>query len=297
MHGDADDRKPRAPFRDYRERLLALGFRPSSARGQNFLLDPTLHRWIAEQAGATPADTVVEIGAGLGFLTREIAARAGRVVAIEIDPRLLAIARDDLAGVANVEWVEGDALGGPGRTLLPAIAAAAHGAAGRLLVVANLPYSVSGPVLAELAQLERLPDRIVVLVQRELAARLAAGPGGPDYGGLGVLLQALYRVRLLRDVAPEVFRPRPKVWSAVVALELRTDLPPALRRGAAVRRSYARFVRALFAHRRKTLRTTFPAALAAIGAAAGELPPEQAGLRAEALAPDAVVALWAAAGA
>lgn len=291
MSDHADDRQPRAPFRDYRERLAALGFRPSSARGQNFLLDATLHRWIAEQAGPGSADTVVEVGVGLGFLTRELAARAARVVAVEIDPRLLAVARADLADCGNIEWVEGDALGGPGATLLPAIGAAGRAAGGRLLVVANLPYSVSGPVLAELAQLDSLADRIVVLVQRELARRLAAAPGTPDYAGLGVLLQSVYHVRSLRDVSPQVFRPRPKVWSTIVALDLRADRPEALRDGAA-RRTYARFVRALFAQRRKVLRTTYPAAAAAVGAAPAAPPAELAALRAEALSPAAVLALW-----
>ena len=167
----------RDPFSKYRDELAAAGFKPSTSRGQNFLLDPSLHRWIAEQAGPTAADTVVEIGVGLGFLTRELAARAGKLLAVEIEPRLLAIAKRELAGADNIEWLLEDALGGPGRTLATRIAEVAEACTGRLLVIANLPYSVSGPMLAELAQLSRLPDRIVVLVQKELGQRLAASHG------------------------------------------------------------------------------------------------------------------------
>lgn len=223
-------------FARYRERLDAVGFKPSSVRGQNFLLDPTLHRWIADQAAPGPADLVVEIGVGLGFLTRELAARAGQVLAVEIEPRLLDIARAELAGVDNVEWLLGDALGGPGRALLPRIGERCAGATGRVLVVANLPYSVSGPLLAELAQLSRLPDGIVVLVQKELGQRLSAGVGHADYGGLGVLLQNLFEVRSLRDVSPEVFRPRPRSgrrWWSCVACSHSMRSSCRKRRGAA----------------------------------------------------------------
>ena len=145
----------RDPFSRYRDQLSAVGFKPSTTRGQNFLLDPSLHRWIAEQAGPTEADTVIEIGVGLGFLTRELAQRAGRLLAVEIEPRLLAIAQRELSACANIEWLEADALGGVGERLCPRIAEVAEATEGRLLVVANLPYSVSGPLLAELAQLRR----------------------------------------------------------------------------------------------------------------------------------------------
>ena len=158
----------RDPFGTFLARMDALGFKPSSVLGQNFLLDPSLHRFLADLAGPALADTAVEIGVGLGFLTRELAARAGRVVAVEIDGRLLQLAREDLAAAANIEWVHGDALAGAGRSLHPAIAAAAPVAAdGRVLLVANLPYAVSGPLLAEVCALPVLPARAVLLVQKE----------------------------------------------------------------------------------------------------------------------------------
>lgn len=284
----------RDPFQRYRERLAAIGFRPSSTRGQNFLLDPSLHRWIAEQAAPGPADTVVEIGAGLGFLTRELAQRAGRMVAVELDDRLLAIARDEL-GALSVEWIGGDALGGPGHTLHPALLAALAapppGDGGRRLVVANLPYSVSGPLLAELTAASPWIDTAVLLVQKELAQRAAAGPGDPDYGGLSVAVRAAFTASSLRDVPPEVFRPRPKVTSAVLRLDRRPD---GLAAGTTevARREFLLFVRHLFRQRRKVLRTTLPAAAAAIGATAPALDPRVLAARAEAIDPDTIVGWW-----
>ena len=288
MSGDRD------AFAVYRARMDALGFKPSSVLGQNFLLDPSLHRWIAERAAPTAADVVVEIGVGLGFLTREPAAVAARVVAIEIDERLLQIARTELRDQANIEWVHGDALGGPGHTLLPAIGAAgrdAVAAGGRLLIVANLPYAISGPLLAELIALEVLPARAVVLVQKELAQRIAAGCGHAEYGGLSALVQSAFTARLVRDVSPQVFRPRPKVVSSILQLDRRDDSPVRHEDGAS-RRRLAIFLRQLFQQRRKVLRTTLPAAAAAIGSVPPDLSPTELAGRAEAVPPDTLVAWW-----
>ena len=284
----------RDPFQAYLAKMAAVGFQPSSVLGQNFLLDPTLHRWIAEQAAPGPADTVVEIGVGLGFLTRELSARAGRVVGIEIDERLYEIAREELAGLSNVQWVLGDALAGEGRSLRPEIGAAvqqAHAAGAKCLVVANLPYSVSGPLLAEIAALPELPDRAVLLVQKELAQRIAAPVGSADYGGLSASVQALFAAKLLRDVPPQVFRPRPKVMSSILRLERRADAAPELHSGAA-RRSFGMFVRQLFQQRRKVLRTTLPAAAAVIGRHAAARTEAELQGRAEQLAPDTIVSWW-----
>lgn len=284
----------RDSFAHYRARMDALGFTPSSVLGQNFLLDPSLHRWIAEQAAPGEHDVVVEIGVGLGFLTRELAARAKQVVAVEIDGRLLQLAQEELGHAGNIQWVAGDALGGPGRTLVPEIAAAgraAVAAGGSLLVVANLPYAISGPLLAELQALDVLPQRAVLLVQKELAQRVASPCGADDYGGLSALVQATWQARSLRDVPPQVFRPRPKVMSAILGLVRREPGLLAQCTGAE-RRTFAAFVRQLFQQRRKVLRTTLPAAAAAIGCAAPALAPELLAGRAEQLSPDTLVAWW-----
>ncbi|MBL8751141.1 MAG: ribosomal RNA small subunit methyltransferase A [Planctomycetes bacterium] len=284
----------REPFQRYLDRMAAAGFRPSSTLGQNFLLDPSLHRWIAECAAPTPADTVVEIGAGLGFLTRELVARAGRVIAVEIDPRLLALAREDLVGATNLEWIAGDALGGPGGTLSPTIGAMLARplpAGGRRLLIANLPYAVSGPLLAEVVAADPPFDAAVLLVQKELAQRVVAAPGAEDHGGLSVGVQVMFVGKLLRDVPPQVFRPRPKVTSSILHLVRRPDAPPELAQAAA-RRSFLAFVRALFQQRRKVLRTTLPAAAAAIGRTAPVLDDAELGGRAEQASVASIVGWW-----
>ena len=285
----------RDPFRAYRARLEALGFRPSSARGQNFLLDPSLHRWIADTAGPGASDVVLEIGVGLGFLTRELAGRAGSVLGVEIDKRLFGVAGKELAGCDNVTLVCADALGGPGRSLAPEVRqelAPRVAAAERFLLVSNLPYAVSGALMAELYCLDVLPDRAVVLLQREVAERLAAAPGESAYGGLAGLLQTAFAVQLLRVVPPDVFRPRPKVASAVVQLDRRevVALPD-----AADRRRFAGFVRQLFAQRRKALRTMLPRALASQGLdldRLGQVDPSLLARRAETLDSAELVGLW-----
>ena len=181
-----------------------------------------------------------------------------------------------------------------GRSLRPEIGAAvqqAHAAGAKCLVVANLPYSVSGPLLAEIAALPELPDRAVLLVQKELAQRIAAPVGSADYGGLSASVQALFAAKLLRDVPPQVFRPRPKVMSSILRLERRVDAAPELHSGAA-RRSFGMFVRQLFQQRRKVLRTTLPAAAAVIGRHAAARTEAEVQGRAEQLAPDTIVSWW-----
>lgn len=287
----------RDPFTDYLARMEAVGFRPSSVLGQNFLLDPSLHRWIVDRAGPGPADTVVEIGVGLGFLTRELALRAGKVLAIEIDPRLFQIAQAELADRPNIQWLLRDALDGPGRTLVEEVAIAgraAEAAGGRLLVVANLPYAVSGPLLAELVALDPLPARAVVLVQKELAQRVAATCGQSDHGGLSTSVQAVFTAKLLRDVPPQVFRPRPKVMSSLLELQRREGSALAQLDGPS-RRQFCAFVRQLFQQRRKVLRTTLPAAARAIGCSPPELPAAVLEQRAEQVPPDTVVQWFCAA--
>lgn len=283
----------RDSFADYRARLDALGFHPSSTLGQNFLLDASLHRWLCEQANPTADDLVVEIGVGLGFLTRELASRAGQVLGIEIDARVLTIAREDLASHRNVELVHADALSGPQHTLCEAIVAASNQsrARGEFLVVANLPYAVSGPLIAELACLPTPPLRAVLLVQKELASRIAAGVDMPDYGGLSVLAQSVFATRVLRDVPAQVFRPRPKVTSSVLLLQ-RRPLASAWQ-SSALRRQFAGFVRRLFQQRRKVLRHNLPAAYSQCGMQVpSNLPSEVLALRAEVLAPVAVQELF-----
>lgn len=291
----------RDPFAAYRERLALLGFRPSRRLGQNFLLEPELHRVMADAAAVGADDVVLEIGAGLGFLTRELAGRARRVVAVEIDHRLCEVLREDLVampGGDRVELVQADVLGRHGElgdAVLQVIAAAGA----QLKVVANLPYAVTGPVLATLCTAPALPARMAVLVQLEVATRLCAAPRTSEYGSLTALVQACFAVRLARRVGREVFRPRPNVDSGIVEMVRARDCLAAAW-SCAERRSFAAFVRGLFSARRKMVRH----GLARAAAAAGIPPPDPgawSGLEAALSArpgdldPPMLAALWRAA--
>jgi len=215
-----------------KRRLSSLGFRPSRRLGQNFLLDENMSRALVRDAGVVEGDFVLEVGPGLGFLTRPLLDAGARVLAVEIDGRLAELLRADLGEEPRFELVQGDVLAGK-HELAPEVREHLPGNAGEARegeepwrLVANLPYSVSAPLLAVLAALPAPPVAMDVLVQLEVARRLAAEPGGRDWGPLSVRLQASYRVELGRRVGPELFWPRPKVDSAWVRLRRRADAPP-----------------------------------------------------------------------
>ncbi|MFO1051746.1 MAG: 16S rRNA (adenine(1518)-N(6)/adenine(1519)-N(6))-dimethyltransferase RsmA [Planctomycetota bacterium] len=289
---------PRASFASYLERLSASGFRPSRRFGQNFLLEPALHRAVVEAAEVGADDTVLEIGGGLGFLTRELAARAARVVVAEIDERLADLLQEDFASQPQVEVVRGDACGRDDAFAEPLeqalLRARAAAPSGRLRLAANLPYAVAGPLLVAAAVREGAEAiaAMGVLVQLEVAERIAAAPHTAEYGSLPALLQSFYRVRLLRRVGPEVFRPRPRVDSAILALHAREVVHPAVIHR---RHDYARFLRALFGNRRKTLRHAFDR-LVPDWRARPAIDASLATRRAEELDPDQLAALFAAVG-
>jgi 16S rRNA (adenine1518-N6/adenine1519-N6)-dimethyltransferase len=244
--------------------------------GQNFLADPNLLDAILRDAELSATDVVLEIGAGEGVLTGRLAAHAARVHAVELD-RGLEPALALLAALPNVELHWGDAMKLDLAGLDPAPTA----------MVANLPYAVATPLL--LRTIEELPSlaRWTVMVQREIADRLRASPGSRTYGSPSVLAQLACEVRLLRTVDPAVFRPRPRVESAILGLRrTATAADPATRE----------LVRAAFAHRRKSLARSLehvaPGSLDRVRAALRELGmPEDA--RAEALAPEQFAALAA----
>jgi 16S rRNA (adenine1518-N6/adenine1519-N6)-dimethyltransferase len=201
--------------------------------GQNFLADPNLLDAILRDAALDPADVVLEVGAGEGVLTERLAGAAAHVHAIELDRRLEgALAR--VAALPGVELHWGDAMRIDLAALEPAPTA----------VVANLPYSIATPLL--LRTIEQLPTvrRWTVMVQREIADRLRAEPGTRAYGSPSVLVQLACEARLLRSVDPAVFRPRPRVESAILGLR---------RTGPGADAATRELVRAAFAHRRKSL--------------------------------------------
>ncbi|CAG1009956.1 Ribosomal RNA small subunit methyltransferase A [Burkholderiales bacterium] len=222
--------------------------------GQNFLADPHYVARIADAVAPRPGETVVEIGPGLGALTAQLVARAGRVVAIEIDRDLAARLRGRFPPHA-LELVVGDALAFDFRSL-----------GCDLRVVGNLPYNISSPLLFHLAaQADALRD-LTVMLQKEVVARMTAEPATPEYGRLTVMLRATFAVERLFVVPPAAFRPPPKVDSAVARL---VPLRAAAPRIADAER-FARVVAAAFGQRRKTLRNALdgvvaPAAFAAAG--------------------------------
>lgn len=210
--------------------------RPKRRLGQHFLHDPRILNRLAEAVGATPADTVLEIGPGPGGLTEALLRHAGRVVAIEKDAEIIPALR---ARVPTATIVEGDALtldwvalvGGPGG-----------------LVTGNIPYNITSPLLDKALTPPR-PRRIVFLVQKEVALRVGAAPGTKDYGALTVGIQAVARTEVLFTVPAGAFHPVPKVDSAALRLE---PLADPMVRDADVR-SFRAAVVGLFGFRRKQL--------------------------------------------
>jgi 16S rRNA (adenine1518-N6/adenine1519-N6)-dimethyltransferase len=244
--------------------------------GQNFLADPNLLDAIVRDAAPAPDDVVLEVGAGEGVLTERLAAVVAHVHSIEIDRRLEQ-ALAPIAALPNVTLHWGDAMKLELAALQPAPTA----------MVANLPYSVATPLL--LRTIEQLPSLAAwtVMVQREIADRLRAAPGSRTYGSPSVLVQLACEVELVRRVDPAVFRPRPRVDSAILRLR---------RTGPAADPATRALVRAAFAHRRKSLARSLEhgeaGSLGAARAALAELGlPEDA--RAEAVAPEQFAALSA----
>ncbi len=254
------DPASRDPFASYLARMDAVGFRPSRRLGQNFLLDAGIHRAVADAAEVGPSDVVLEVGGGLGFLTRELAARSRKVVVVEVDRRLQQLLGQEIArfpaGGAEVVLIGSDVL--DRGALAPAVSQSLRisgaSSSSDWVVAANLPYAIAGPFLVALLESELTPPRQMgLLVQTEFADRIAAAPGTRDYGGPSLVLQTLYEARRARTVAAAAFRPRPNVGSAILALRLRGELPECCRT-AIGRRRFIGFVRRLFGHRRKVLR-------------------------------------------
>lgn len=235
--------------RDAVRALLARrGLRAERERGQNFLCDPRIAAQIADLAPVGPDDAVIEIGPGLGILTRALATRARRVAAIEIDAGLVRLLREEGELPAHVELIHADALEVDLAALVASLGSPVR-------VVANLPYAVSSPLLRNLLDLRTGVAGWLVLVQREVAARLVAKPGTRDYGSLAVLHALCVRVERVRDLPPGCFFPTPRVVSTLVRATPLDPAPLAADEMAHVER----IVRAAFGTRRKTL----PNALAA----------------------------------
>ncbi len=219
------------------------------ALGQHFLASPGVLRKIVEAISPDPDDTLVEIGAGQGILTAALAERAGRVIAIEKDPRLIPALTKSVPG--NVEVIQADVLRLDFRGL-PGVARAR-----RLRAVGNLPYSISTPLLFKILDEGGLFAGCVFLLQKEVAERITAGPGTKKYAPLSILFQNRFAARILFTVPPGAFNPPPKVTSALLSLRRRDapllDVPD--------EPLFRAFLRTCFSQRRKMLRKNLERAL------------------------------------
>ena len=230
--------------------LARHGFHFSKSMGQNFLIADWVPREIAKAAGAHPDVGVLEIGPGIGCLTRELAGRAGKVVSVELDRSLLPILEETLAGRDNVEIVSGDILKLDIRQMTLKMPWFSGFAA-----CANLPYNITTPAITALIEAQCF-FAITVMIQKEVAQRICAQPGSREYGAFSVYCQYYTAPELLFEVPPDCFIPAPRVTSAVVRMTHRpapaeVDDPD----------HFFRVVRAAFALRRKTLLNSLSANL------------------------------------
>ena len=234
--------------RDITELLASHGLAPRRAFGQNFVSDPNTVRRIARMANVGPHDHVVEIGAGLGSLTLALAETGARITAIEIDHGIAPVLRDVVKDLPNVSVVVGDALELDWNEIIPPESKA--------VVVANLPYNVATPLVADL--LDAIPQisRFVVMVQKEVALRLASSVGSSDYGAISVKVAYWATARVLGDVPPSVFIPRPKVTSSIIEITRRET--PAVGPHIAPQQLF-KVIRTGFGQRRKMLRRSLAA--------------------------------------
>ncbi|MFZ2633907.1 MAG: 16S rRNA (adenine(1518)-N(6)/adenine(1519)-N(6))-dimethyltransferase RsmA [Desulfosalsimonadaceae bacterium] len=225
--------------------LAAHDLHPKKQYGQNFLVDPSTARMIVDRTGLSPDDIVLEIGAGLGALTIPAAAQAKKVIAVEKDPEILAVLETELAArnIANVVLVNQDIL----TVDIPAVSCREGR---KFIVIGNLPYNISSQIVIALIRDRQSIDRAVLMFQKEVAQRLAVGPGSKDYGRLSVMLQYCADVKKVATVGPHLFLPKPKVASEVIEICFKD----AIIEPATDENLLSAVVKAAFSTRRKTLK-------------------------------------------
>jgi 16S rRNA (adenine1518-N6/adenine1519-N6)-dimethyltransferase len=225
--------------------LKRQGLAPQKKLGQNFLVHERTPKRIVDLCGLTPNDTVLEVGVGLGALTRPLAAACSKVIGLEADSGIIRLHQQEQDLPANVELIHGDVLKVDFASLVEP--------GKRLKIVTNLPYSISSPFLFRLIEHKELIDFAVVMLQKELAQRLAAQPGTKEYGTPTVLLAACATVEPLLSVHPAEFHPQPKVDSLVIRLNFHPQPASVTALGEFNRTLFTRIVHAAFGQRRKTL--------------------------------------------
>lgn len=237
--------------------LAAHGFHFSKAKGQNFLTQGWVPARIAEESGANPEAGVLEVGPGIGCLTKELCLRAGKVCAVEVDTSLKPILAQTLGEFDNLSIVYGDVLKLDLQKLV-----SEHFPDKKPMACANLPYYITSPILSALLE-SRLFSRVTVMVQKEVAQRICAFAGDGEYSAFSVFCQYYSEPELLFDVPPHCFIPQPKVTSSVISLTMREEAPCEL-----LDESYFfRTVRGGFAMRRKTACNALGSAFPKLGKA------------------------------
>ena len=225
------------------ELLKQNGFRFSKSMGQNFIIDGNIPEKIVRLAGIDGSSGVLEVGSGIGALTLALCKKAGHVVAVELDGRLMPVLSEAVSGRTNVEIIHGDIL------KLDIKKLAKEKMTGFIpCVCANLPYNITTPVLSAFID-AGVFETVTVMVQKEVARRMCAMPGSPDYGAFSVFVNYHTEAEIFFDVPPECFMPRPGVFSSVVAMKARKErlLEPD------DEAMFFRVVRASFEQRRKTI--------------------------------------------
>jgi len=240
------------------KKFEAMGIRPQTRLGQNFLIDLNLLRLLHESANITKNDVILEVGTGTGSLTAPMADKAAVVITVEVDPVMQNLAKQELFGRENVQFIKTDILKNKNRLkddVLDVIREelskpGEEGERRQLKLVANLPYCVATPLISNLLLLDTPPSLMCVTIQKELADRIVAKPRSKDWGALSLWIQSQCQAEIVRIMQPTVFWPRPKVESAIIRLTLdekrRKKIPDL--------KFFNEFCRAIFFHRRKFLR-------------------------------------------
>ena len=232
------------PVKRDSDKIGGPGFRAKKRLGQHFLVEPKIIHKIIACAGFKESDLVLEIGPGKGALTVPLARSVGRILAIEKDAFLVSLLQKRLkkAGINNVTLINYDILKWDFHKIRPP-------SSGRLLVIGNLPYNISSPVLDKLIKNQNLLNRAVLMFQLEVAKRLTASPGGKAYGAMTIFIQYHAHTRILLEISKDAFNPKPEVDSMVLELNFKKPYP----KRALNEDTFKKVLKGAFAHRRKTI--------------------------------------------
>ncbi len=221
--------------------------RLTKSLGQNFLNDDNVVKKIVDAAGLDKDTLVLEIGPGVGSMTKELAGRAAGVAAIEIDKHLIPALNDNLSEFSNIDIINEDVMKADIEGIVSEFKAKYH--ATTVKVVANLPYYITTPIIMKFLEEVKGIDGMVFMVQKEVAQRMVSGPGTKDYGALSVAVQFYSSPRIIFDVPPHCFIPQPEVHSTIIRLDILSEPPVSVNDKAL----YFKLVKASFGQRRKTL--------------------------------------------